>query len=179
MGEAPDRFGALGGFRPGWVPDRAELLRGLARTAEELRRACARIQGPAWEGGRYEAGWNARQILAHLASIEWTYPRLIDLAREVRAGRGEGKAVTREGIDAYNARQVERRASASVDELLAEFERNRSATIRSVEEVEDELWKVEVRSAAGLEGPLARVFWLTAVEHVRLHTEDLAGRSAG
>ncbi|MBI2217338.1 MAG: hypothetical protein HYU51_08580 [Candidatus Rokubacteria bacterium] len=34
------------------------------------------------EEGRYENGWNGREILAHLASIEWTYPRLIEIARE-------------------------------------------------------------------------------------------------
>ena len=31
--------------------------------------------------GRYEEGWTAKDILAHVASIEWTYPRLLDVAR--------------------------------------------------------------------------------------------------
>ncbi|MBO0684898.1 MAG: maleylpyruvate isomerase N-terminal domain-containing protein, partial [Candidatus Dormibacteraeota bacterium] len=163
MSETADRFNALGDIRPGWVPNRSEMLQGLAETADLVRRVCSGMAGPAWDGGRYENGWNARQILAHLASIEWTYPRLIDLAREARAGEGDGRASTRDGVDAYNARQVERRASASVEELLAEFERNRSVTIRSIEELPDELWEVPIRSAAGFEGPLARVFWLTAV----------------
>ncbi|MBO0685244.1 MAG: maleylpyruvate isomerase N-terminal domain-containing protein [Candidatus Dormibacteraeota bacterium] len=160
------------------MPNRSEMLQGLAETAGLVRRVCSEMEAPAWEGGRYENGWNARQILAHLASIEWTYPRLIDLAREARAGEGDGRASTRDGVDAYNARQVERRASASIEELLAEFERNRSVTIRSIEELPDELWEVPIRSAAGFEGPLARVFWLTAVEHVRVHTEDLSGHAA-
>jgi uncharacterized protein (TIGR03083 family) len=172
-----DRFSPEREYRTGWVPSRSELLQGLAETAQELRQVCSGIEGADWEAGRYEGGWNARQLLAHIASVEWTYPRLIDLARAARAGQGTGTAVAREGIDAYNARQVERRRSASIPDLLAEFERNRGATVRSVEEADDDLWGVEIVSAGGFRGPLARVFWMTAVEHVRLHTEDLAGRS--
>jgi len=29
----------------------------------------------------YAGGWSGREVVAHLAAIEWTYPRLIDLAR--------------------------------------------------------------------------------------------------
>lgn len=178
MSETADRFNTLGKIRPGWVPSRSEMLQGLAETADLVRRVCSEMAGPAWDEGRYENGWNARQILAHLASIEWTYPRLIDLAREARAGEGDGRASTRDGVDGYNARQVERRADASVEELLAEFERNRATSIRSIEELPDDLWTVPIRSAIGFEGPLARVFWLTAVEHVRIHAEDLSGHAA-
>jgi uncharacterized protein (TIGR03083 family) len=162
----------------GWVPTKEELLRGLADGGEALRRVCDRLDGAGWQAGRYEGGWNARQLLAHIASAEWTYPRLLDLARAARAGEGPGTASARAGIDAYNARQVERRANASVEELVAEFERNRAATIRAVEEAEDELWGVEIQSAGGFRGPLALVLWLTAVNHVRVHTEDLAGGPA-
>jgi hypothetical protein len=173
-----DRFRPAGVMESGWVPTKEELLRGLADGGEALHRVCDRIDGAGWHAGRYEGGWNARQLLAHLASAEWTYPRLLDLARAARAGEGSGTASAREGIDAYNARQVERRESVRVEELLAEFARNRAATIRAVEEAENDLWGVEIQSAGGFRGPLVLVFWLTAVNHVRVHTEDLASSPA-
>ena len=135
----------------------------------------------ALEQGRYESGWNGRQILAHLASIEWTYPRLLDIAREAGAPKPEaaGELPTRTmrgGNDAYNARQVAKRAHLSVAELLEEFERNRAATIRAVQEADETLFAREIRSAGGVTGPLARVFQEVAVQHVLGHARDVAGR---
>jgi len=134
----------------------------------------------ALEQGRYESGWNGRQILAHLASIEWTYPRLLDIAREAAmvAPAAEAETPTRAmrgGNDAYNERQVAKRAHLSAAELLEEFERNRAATIRAVEAADDALFARTIRSAGGVTGSLALVFHRVAVEHVLGHARDLAG----
>ncbi len=137
------------------------------------------------EEGRYENGWNGRQILAHIASIEWTYPRLIDIARDApaagavptRAPAG-GDPPTRSmrgGNDAYNDRQVAKRAHASPADLLAEFERNRAATIAAVEAAEEEVFARRIRSAGGVTGLLAVVFHQVAVLHVLGHARDIAG----
>jgi hypothetical protein len=135
------------------------------------------------EEGRYENGWNGRQILAHLASIEWTYPRLVDIAREAAsarapvAGSRPGAPPTRAmrgGNDAYNDRQVARRAHLPAAELLAEFERNRAATIEAVERADDALFARTIRSAGGVTGTLAEVFYQVAVMHVLGHARDIA-----
>ncbi len=55
----------------------ARLRSSAARAVERLRA----LPPATLEQGRYEGGWNGRQILAHIASIEWTYPRLLDVAR--------------------------------------------------------------------------------------------------
>ena len=134
------------------------------------------------EEGRYENGWNGRQILAHIASIEWTYPRLIDIARDgaVPAAapstrRDLPTRTMRGGNDAYNERQVAKRAHLSVADLLAEFEQNRATTIRAVEAADEPLFARQIRSAGGVTGPLATVFYQIAVAHVLGHTRDLAG----
>jgi hypothetical protein len=80
----------------------------------------------------------------------------------------------RDGNDAYNARQVARRAERSVAELLAEFEANRAATIRAVEEADAALFGRVIRSAGGVTGPLAVVLHAVAVDHVLAHAADLA-----
>jgi hypothetical protein len=164
-------------------PSRAELLAALRDSGEEVSRAIRALPPERLEEGRYENGWNGRQILAHIASIEWTYPRLIDIAREAPAAGGDeapaaGDAPTRAmrgGNDAYNERQVARRAHLSPAELLAEFEANRATTIRAVAEADEALFARRIRSAGGVTGTLASVFYRVAVEHVRGHARDIAG----
>jgi hypothetical protein len=166
------------------VPSKAELLARLKASRDHVLATVRALPAESLERGRYENGWNGRQILAHVASIEWTYPRLIDIARET----GETEAAARDGglptramrggVDAYNDRQVAKRAHLSAGELLDEFERNRAATIRAVEAADEELLARPVRSAGGFTGPLAAVFQAVAVEHVLGHIRDLAGSGA-
>ena len=159
-------------------PTKRELLAELASSRDEVL-ALVRSMDPAeLEDGRYENGWNARQILAHIASIEWSYPRLIDIARTPPAPQA-APPPTRDmkgGNDSYNDRQVAKREGMTVAELLAEFEKNRAATIRAVEATEDELFARRIRSAGGVVGPLATVIHLIAVVHVLGHARDIAGK---
>ena len=167
------------------VPSKAELLEALRASGRDVLTALRALPPERLAEGRYENGWNGRQILAHLASIEWTYPRLIEIARQAPSteaehstGRADDELPTRTmrgGNDAYNDRQVAKRAHVSVAELLAEFERNRAATIQAVEAAEDELFARRIRSAGGVTGPLALVFYQVAVAHVLGHARDIAG----
>ena len=163
------------------VPSKAELLDALRSSRDEILATVRALSPAALEQGRYESGWNGRQILAHIASIEWTYPRLIDIARSAAAPETAPAAAEpptrqmRGGNDAYNDRQVAKRANASVDELLAEFQQNRAATIKAVEATDEELLARRIRSAGGVVGPLALVFSLVAVAHVMGHVRDIEG----
>lgn len=171
------------------VPSKAELLEALRTSGRDVLNALHALPPERLEEGRYENGWNGRQILAHLASIEWTYPRLIDIARQAPtsdAGSAAAQAgdelptrTMRGGNDAYNDRQVAKRAHLTVAELLAEFELNRAATIRAVEAADDELFAQRIRSAGGVVGPLALVFYQVAVAHVLGHARDIAGPAPG
>jgi uncharacterized protein (TIGR03083 family) len=160
------------------APSKAELLAALCSSRDEVLALVRGLPPERLEEGRYENGWNGRQILAHIASIEWTYPRLIDIARTPPAPADQSlpTRTMKGGNDAYNDRQVAKRASLSVAELLAEFEANRTATIRAVEDADPELFAVPIRSAGGVVGPLARVFHQVAVAHVLGHAKDIAGR---
>jgi hypothetical protein len=79
------------------------------------------------------------------------------------------------GNDSYNDRQVAKREHMTVAELLAEFEKNRAATIAAVEAAEEPLFARRIRSAGGVVGPLALVFHQIAVAHVLAHARDIAG----
>jgi hypothetical protein len=158
--------------------DRERLLEELRSGRSAFVEAVSSLKSAALEQGRYENGWNARQIVAHVAAIEWTYPRLIDLARTARpeageAGRPDGAA--RDGMDGYNARQVAKRAETPLPELLVEFVRNRDAFIAAVEVAGDAVFEAPIRSAGGRTGTLGEVLYEVSVEHVRGHLRDILG----
>jgi uncharacterized damage-inducible protein DinB len=164
---------------------KAELLDKLRTSGDEVVSKLRAIPAESYEQGRYESGWNGRQILAHIASIEWSYPRLIDVAREAQSPKAaespkEASAEpatrpARGGINDYNERQVEKRAQMSVAELIAEFEANRATTIAAFEQADDSLLSQPIKSAGGITGPLADVVSMIAIMHVDQHARDIAG----
>jgi hypothetical protein len=178
-------------------PTKVELLETLRSTGDEVVAKLRALDPASYDLGRYEGGWNGRQILAHVAALEWTYARLIDVARQASAdaaadasaAAAEVRRTTHEespglatrpmrgGVDDYNARQVEKRAGATVEELLDEFSANRAKTIAAVEAVEDELLATPIRSAGGITGPLASVIVAVAVQHVMMHVTDITGEA--
>jgi len=161
----------------GPAPSRAELLQALHRSRDEVVALVRGLAPERLEEGRYENGWNGREILAHIASIEWTYPRLIEIARTppTPAGEPPPTRAPKSGNESYNERQVAKRAHLTVAELIAEFETNRAATIRAVEAADEALFGRRIRSAFGVVGPLATVFYQVAVVHVLGHAHDIAG----
>jgi len=164
----------------GLETERAKLASDLRTQGTEGIAALRALPEAAFAAGRYENGWNARQILAHLAAIEWTYPRLLDLAATAPPPGSDGRAdgAARGGMDAYNARQVEKRANASVSELLDELERNRAALVAAVEASDPVLLSAPIRSAGGRAGSLAQVLREVAIAHVRGHIADILGATA-
>lgn len=169
------------------IPSKAELLKTLRSREQTIVDRVRSIPIEEFEQGRYENGWTGRQILAHVASIEWTYPRLIDLAKQPppapsteQAPKAEAGSDTRSetvqgGIESYNERQVEKRAEASVEELLEEFQKNRAATIAAVEAVNEALLSAPILSAGGIRGALGGVINAIAVHHVLAHVDDIIG----
>lgn len=158
------------------IRTREELLAALREDAGRLPELVGAIGEAELARGVYENGWNARQLLAHLAAIEWTYPRLIE--RAAAAGGSDGSDSSSGGtfdMDAYNERQVARRAEAGIGALLEEFGRNRAATIEAVAAADGALLSQSTRSAGGVEGTLLEVLIGVTVGHVREHIADLAG----
>src|SRR3972149_2398881 len=105
------------------MPSKADLLEALRSTGREVLARVHSMPKGELEQGRYENGWTARQILAHVASIEWTYPRLLELAgqgtplapnerppevRRTEPGEAAGLPTPpmQGGADAYKQRQV-------------------------------------------------------------------------
>jgi hypothetical protein len=83
---------------------------------------------PVWQG---EGGWNRRQLLAHLASINLRHLIRVRLGAGLPEPSGASVA-SLPGIDDFNAVEVESRDGRSVDELLTEFRSTRGELVRLV-----------------------------------------------
>ena len=149
-----------------------QLLDDMRASGRDFVETVRQIPADRWAEGRYEEGWTARDILAHVASIEWTYPRLLSLAALPPEERDADKR-SGSGVADYNQRQVGKRKDASVEELIEEFERNRAATIAAVAEADESLLDQHIRSAGGTEGTAAEVLNFVAVIHVQQHLDDI------
>jgi hypothetical protein len=168
------------------MSSKERLIEALKSSERDLLERLRALLPTEFEKGAYESGWNGRQILAHIASIEWTYPRLIAIARgdlpqpepagtDQRSTEQLYRPSTAGPINDYNQRQVDKLTEASTAELLALFEKNRAATIAAVEAADDELFENEVRTTGGLQGSLGQVLEMVAVAHVRGHVNDIVG----
>lgn len=165
---------------------KAALLEGLKSGRDKLLGSLRPIPEADFERGAYENGWDGRQVLAHIAGIEWTYPKLIGIARESASGEQPAEKPPEQpnkaaqgGIGSYNDRTVERYANSTVGELISTFEDNRARTIAAVEEADEDLFQVQVRSAGGIPGPLGTVLNYVAVMHVDSHVDDIVAAAKG
>ncbi len=169
------------------IVTKTALLDALRESGADALAKLSAIPAEKFEQGAYESGWNGRQVLAHIAAIEWTYPKLLAVAREGDKPKEEKKSAppdpsrtgnppqktARGGIDDYNARSIARYADNSVAELLEVFKTNRATTIAAIEAEDDDLFLKHVKSAGGIPGPLGTVLNFVAVLHVNGHVNDI------
>jgi len=166
------------------VISKAQLLEALKADGADFMAKLSALPADAFESGCYENGWNGRQVLAHVTAIEWTYPKLIELARsgpqekKPEHGAEPVHKPARGGIDDYNTRSIERYADSSVAELVETFRQNRETTIATIEAEDDALFATEVKSAGGIRGPLGTVLNYVAVMHVRGHINDIVAAAS-
>lgn len=169
------------------IVTKSALLEALRESGANAYSKLAAIPAEKFEQGAYESGWNGRQVLAHIAAIEWTYPKLLEVAREgpkprsderpSGEARPDGEKLPQRaptgGINDYNERSIARYADNSVAELLDIFKTNREATIAAIEAEDEALFEKHVKSAGGIPGPLGTVLNYVAVIHVNGHVNDI------
>jgi hypothetical protein len=167
------------------MSSKERLIEALRSSQQDLLERLGGLSAEDFEKGAYESGWNRRQVLAHIASLELSYPQLIAIARgdlpmpeaagaDLRSTEQPYRPSNAGPIHAYNQRQVDKLMDASAAELLALFEKNRAATIAAVQATDDALFEKEVRTTGGLHGPLGQVLERVSVDHVRGHVDDIA-----
>jgi len=118
-----------------------------------------------------EGGWNRRQLLAHLASINLRQAQRIRVAAGLPAAPTSNTAAN---IDDWNAVEVQSRDGRGVDELLVELRSTRRDLVAVLRSLTPEQ-RAAIRLPRG-DRTLTFDEWLpTVAQHDRTHLADIVG----
>jgi hypothetical protein len=154
------------------MPGKFDIVGAISKAVGEIDLVASSLSEQAWSRGVYENGWNARQLLSHLAADSSNASVLIAVARA--PGLRPGPSFDQ---DAWNAAQVAARDGMSVSELLEETRSNFQRSIAAVEAAPDELLAQPFELPDISIGSLADVILAAVSDHTAAHLADL--RSAG
>ncbi len=153
------------------MPDsKTDIIEVIRNTQDEVEKLVSSAAESAWSKPAYKQGWNARQLLCHIASTSGTAGFLMGMAK----GSGSGGMGADFDIDAFNAQQVAARQEKPVVEVLEEVRGNCQRDIESVQNAADGLLAQHFRAPWGVEGPLADVIVGSIEGHLMMHVRDLA-----
>jgi len=140
----------------------------------EIEQTVAQMPEQAWSEGVYEDGWNARQILCHIASMSGTAGFAVGMAR-LPSPPGLGA-----GFDenTFNAQLVAAPESKSNADLLAEIKSNFERDISAVRAAPDDLLQKHFKAPWDVEGELGDVIVTSLEGHMRMHLKDLRSAAA-
>ncbi len=144
------------------------LVQAIRKSLEDIERVASILSESAWSTGVYEQGWNARQVLCHLAAG----------ARFASTMIGASQAPSRPDPgtfdqDTFNAAQVEARKDKSVAELLDELRTKSEEAIEVVQSTSDQILSGHFKAMWGAEGPLADVIIEAMGDHTGTHLGEL------
>lgn len=155
---------------------RQDVIDTLNAVRSDVERLVEATPEGAWTRGVYENGWNAKQVLGHLAAMSGVANFVMMMAQASAGGMGGGGAFN---IDQFNAQQTAMRESKTPADLLDEIRGNFMRDAGAVEAASDELlfkhyrapWDVE---GAAVEGTVADVIVGSLKGHYRGHLDELA-----
>ncbi len=150
--------------------DKTDIIAVIRDVQGEVERLVSSTPESAWSKQAYEQGWNASQLLCHMASTSGVAGFLISMANAAGSG-GMGADFD---IDSFNAQQVAARQDKPVTEILEEVRGNCQRDIESVQNAPADLLAQHFRAPWGVEGPLADVIVDSIKEHLMMHVRDLA-----
>jgi hypothetical protein len=150
--------------------DKSDIIAAIRDVQSEVEGLVSSAPESAWSNGAYEKGWNAKELLCHVASTSGVAGFLIAMAKAPGAGGMGGNF----DIDAFNAQQVAARKDKPVADVLEEVRGNCQREIESVENAPADLLAQHFRAPWDVEGPLADVIVDSIKEHLMMHVRDLA-----
>jgi hypothetical protein len=101
------------------VATKEELTAGLRMLVAEAKRIGARLTAEEWAMASDEAGWNNKQMFAHVAAVGTIVVPFVTAIANAPAGADAGAGID---IDAINAQAVSQRADKSIGDLVSEYE---------------------------------------------------------
>jgi hypothetical protein len=155
--------------------DVEENLRELESMPETVAAQTRSLSAERWETPVWnaEGGWNRRQLLAHIASINIRQAVRARLAAGLPDPGGVIDASTLPPIDDWNMVEVGQRSEMSVEQLLDEFRANRAelmGLIRSFTPAQ----RASIRIARGGSETMSFAEWLPfMLRHDRGHLAEI------
>ncbi len=156
------------------VATRDELIQGINQVVARSEGLVDALTDEQWSKPAYEQGWNARQILAHIAAMGSVSPVFVGWAVNpppAPSGEGSGGGGAPDP-DAWNAQQVGIRNEKSLSELLAEIRSGHQTGIKALDAVSDEQL-AQTRTLLGHTGPAIDLLHGFLVGHSLEHLQDL------
>jgi hypothetical protein len=150
--------------------EKRDVIGAIRSAQQEVEGLVSSTPESAWSKQAYEQGWNARQLLCHIASTSRIAGFLISMAKAPGSG-GMGADFD---IDAFNAQQVAARQDKPIAEVLEEVRGNCQRDIESVENTPDDLLAQHFRAPWDMEGPLGDVIVGSVEGHFMMHVRELA-----
>lgn len=155
---------------------RQDVIDTLNEVRADVERLVETTPEGAWTNGVYENGWNAKQLLGHLAAMSGVANFVMMMADTPGGGTSGGGAFD---IDQFNAQQTAMREGKTPSELLDEVRSNFTRDVGGVEKASDDLlfkhyrapWDVEGNV---VEGTVGDVIVESLKRHYRGHLDELA-----
>jgi len=150
--------------------EKTDVIGVIRDVQREVERLVSAAPESAWSKPAYEQGWNARQLLCHIASTSGVAGFLIGMAKAPGSG-GMGADFD---VDAWNAQAVAARQDKPITEVLEEVCASCQRDVESVQNAPADLLAQRFRAPWGVEGPLADVIVGSIEGHLMTHVRDLA-----
>lgn len=153
------------------MASRQDIVRTIKQFQSDIEEVVASMPDAAWSGTVYENGWNARQILSHIASTSGVAGFILNLAQAPGPAGLPGAG----GFDneAFNRQQVELRSGRTVAEVLAEIRSNLQRDIGLVQATDDALINKRFKTPWETEGAVGDLIIRSFQEHLGMHLADL------
>jgi hypothetical protein len=151
-----------------------EIAAAIRTAREQIEELVSSAPEGAWSSGVYQNGWNAKQVLCHLAITAGIPSLLIGMAKAPRPTVPQPSPDT-SSIDAANERMVESLMALPIDDIVAQIRRNYDRGLADLEGAPDGLLSQEMRTPWGSEGKLGDILLAEDLrEHAMVHIGELA-----
>lgn len=148
-----------------------DIAKSMRDQQQEIEQVARSLPEAAWSKGVYEAGWNAKQLLCHLAESPGVAGFLVGLAKAPPSETTSASVGM--DIDAWNAQRVAALEGKSLSELLDQLRVNSERNVAAVEAAPEELLAQPIKTPWGAEGAVADIILGSIREHGGTHLADL------
>ncbi len=151
------------------MSSKEEVVGVIEKLLGEIEQAVASMPEERWSKGVYEGGWNARELLCHIASTSGVAGFALAMAQMPSPpGLGDGF-----DNDAFNAQQLAIRKDKSPADLVGEIRSRFERDIAALRNATDDVIRKHYKAPWETEGELGEVIVESLKGHLGMHLAEL------